>query len=33
MSDKKEQIIKTTAELIHSKGYEATKLSDIMNAS
>ncbi|WP_347861482.1 TetR/AcrR family transcriptional regulator [Salimicrobium sp. PL1-032A] len=33
MSDKKEQIIETTAALIHFKGYESTKLSDIMEAS
>ncbi len=33
VNTKKEQIVKNTAELIHSKGYESTKLSEIINAS
>ncbi|ASF41433.1 TetR family transcriptional regulator [Halobacillus halophilus] len=33
MSEKKREIISAAAELIHTKGYEATKLSDIMQAS
>ncbi|MGP4075925.1 TetR/AcrR family transcriptional regulator [Halobacillus sp. K22] len=33
MSEKRREIINTTAELIHTKGYEATKLSDILKAS
>ncbi len=33
MTTKKEHIILTTSELIHSKGYENTKLSDILNAA
>ncbi|MFZ0475926.1 MAG: TetR/AcrR family transcriptional regulator [Halobacillus sp.] len=33
MSEKKKEIISAAAELIHTKGYEATKLSDIMQAS
>lgn len=33
MSNKKQQIILAAAALIHGKGYEATKLSDIMGAA
>ncbi|MFB4165678.1 TetR/AcrR family transcriptional regulator [Alteribacillus sp. JSM 102045] len=33
MSDKKHKIISVAAELIHSKGYEATKIRDIMAAA
>ncbi|SFF79443.1 transcriptional regulator, TetR family [Halobacillus alkaliphilus] len=33
MSEKKKEIIRAAAELIHTKGYEPTKLSDIMKAS
>ncbi|WP_281658475.1 TetR/AcrR family transcriptional regulator [Halobacillus sp. Cin3] len=32
MSEKKQQIIWTAAKLIHAKGYESTKLSDILAA-
>lgn len=33
MINKKEQIIRAASELIHSKGYENTKLSDILKAA
>lgn len=33
MSDKREQIIEATVVLMHSRGYENTKLSDILEAS
>ncbi|MCF6138647.1 TetR/AcrR family transcriptional regulator [Pseudalkalibacillus berkeleyi] len=33
MTSKKEHIISATAELIHAKGYESTKLSDILKAA